>query len=239
MGDLIFCLNVYREEEMLQDCIDSIRLSNPDSKIVAVDGAYQSLVDETKKLIATQGTHGHQELINQFMPFIKAESDDATLEILERNKVDKIIKCELDSEGYSKPWVHEFVKRSKYFVGKPGDYYFVLDGDERVRGKIDFSALVETSYNIMLTRDDGTPEYRVMRLHKHVDGMEYRGAHHALYVNEELYYRDKCKTYEGARIDHLQTQRLKRDPIRCYVKGAYYRYLSNVEESAFRSQHHI
>jgi hypothetical protein len=237
---LWFALNVWREELMLPGALDSIRRFFPDAKIVAVDGVYKSVVEEVRKLQAAHIIKNEHVLVEQLEPFTEADSKDRTYEILDQYKVDVIIKPETDSGGGQKPWENECIKRSKYFVGTDGDYYFVLDADERVVGSFDYKILTHNAYNIMLKRtEDTTVPYRVMRIHKHVDGMRYYGAHHALWIGETLYTKKMCETVQGVLIEHHQDYRVKKEPIRNMVKGAYYRVLTSEVEGAFRSQHSL
>jgi hypothetical protein len=236
MKDLWFAINCYRESLMLPGCIESIRRYAPGAKIIAVDGAYQSLISEVEKEVAVCITQRHFEVAENLKPFLNPESDDGTLEILNDFKVDKVIRCDQGSGGKPLPWINEYTKRSKYFVGSKGDYYFVIDADERLVGSIEME-LVSDAYNVVLKRDDNTPGYKILRIFKHQDGMQYRGAHHALWVGEMLYRKEMCKTIQGCILEHHQTYRVRREPLRNVVKGLYYRALVAREEGAFRAQH--
>lgn len=237
MANLWFACNVWNEEMMLPGCLESIRKYNPEAKIVAVDGAYKSLVDEVKKLIAQHYEKRYDEVARQFEPYTEAQSTDRTLEILKEFKADIVIECEKGSDGKALPWEKEYVKRSRYFVGSPGDYYFVIDADERLQGRLEWEKLTENGYNVVLKRDDETVPYEVLRIFKHHDGIRYYGAHHALWIGETLYKKETCQAVPGVLLNHLSVYRTTKDPIRNRVKGAYYGVLCNVEEGAFRAQH--
>ena len=250
MKNLIFCLNLYDEEDMLPACLQSIRKYYPDAKIVAVDGAYESFVKQTIAEINFKLTMGQNSVAKCLERFTVPVSTDRTLEILKDFGVETIIECKKSSEGNPLPWPSEVAKRSQYFVGKDGDYYFILDGDERVVGSIAQEKLTEDAYTIMLKRDDDTVPYKVLRIFKHQDGIHYEGAHHALWVGDRLHTKNgifnrmsdrigDIHNADGVLVEHCQTQRTKLDPIRNMAKGAYYRHLTSCEEAAFRAQYRL
>jgi hypothetical protein len=228
---LWICLNLWMEEFLLPDCLRSIRSNNPEAKIVAVDGVYQSLVNEVKKLQAWKIEHDEPLIAEQLEKFTCNASTDATLEILKEFDVDVIIPAG------DQPWQNECVKRSQYFVGKPGDYYFVIDADERLEGRLDWENLTDNGYNVWLQRDEKINPYEILRIFKHNDGMQYRGAHHAMWINNVLYKKENCKTAQGCRLLHRSVHRMTHDPIRHIAKGAYYQYLTGKEEAPFRHQY--
>jgi len=237
MPDLWACLNIYQEEQLLPECIESIRKYNPEAKIVAVDGAYQSWVDENKKLCGLEQSFGHYQVTDAMVRFTSPQSTDKTLEILRDFKVDVIIECEKDEHGNYKPWEHEYTKRSRYFVGKPGDYYLVIDGDERPEKRLDWEKLTAPCYNVILKRDEEHYRpYPIMRVHKHVDGMKYFGAHHVLWYGDVMWRKEMCEDLDYA-LFHRFTYRAVRDPLRHLAKTAYYRNLTSSEEGPFRRQH--
>ena len=238
-------LNVYSESRMLVGCIESIRKAAPHAKIVAVDGAYESWTKASRRLAAKALENGHESLAEAYLYYSSASSPDDTLQALRDLKIDKIIETE-------RPWAHEYSKRSQYFVGQEGDWYLVLDADERLVGKVDVSNLTDKAYNVVLYRDQDKHPYPVTRLFQHEEGMEYRGAHHALHAGGVLWRKEICKTPAGKNyfqlIDTPEAERIKdepfhifhlynergRDVIRNEVRGEYYRYLTQIEEREFR-----
>jgi glycosyltransferase involved in cell wall biosynthesis len=104
MGKLIACLSVFNEIKNLPACLEGLEAADI---ICIVDGAYKDF------------------------PHDKPWSTDGTLEYLrDLAKSDQrvhLITCE-------KPWPGETVKRSQYFIGEEGDWYFLIDADERVEG---------------------------------------------------------------------------------------------------------
>lgn len=239
MKNLFIALNIWNEEQLLPECLDSIRKFNPEAKIVAVDGAYQSFADESKKMAAAHLEWRHPDVADLLEKFTIAQSTDKTLQILKDYKVDHIIECERDERGLPKPWAHEYTKRSKYFIGNEGDYYLVVDGDERLTKRLEWEKLTAESYNVIIQRDDpGSIPYPVMRIHRHFDGMHYNGTHHALFIGEQLWRKEMCEDLDFT-LSHRIEYRAIRDPLRHLAKGAYYRWLTNVEESAFRATHRL
>lgn len=251
MGSLYVCLNVYREARLLPGCLESIRTAAPHAKIVAVDGAYENFVRAAKRCSAMEIENGHHAMAELFLKYTAPKSDDGTLEIL-RAAGAHVIETEM-------PWEHEYLKRSQYFVGKTGDWYLVMDADERLMGKVpeDLSHLQDEVYNLMLSGDDADVPYHVLRFQKHIDGMCYQGAHHALHTNGKLWKKDSLKTVGGltandiARLvymeklshepfwlHHLRIGRGK-DLIRAHIRASYYRHLTGVEEGEFRALHSL
>lgn len=249
MPNLVFCLNVYAEHQLLPDCIQSIRSNTPaGTKIVGVDGAYRVFVEQAKIEAAEAIKARNGILADSFLRFTSPASNDGTLEIL-RAQADIIVECHKNAEGNPIPWENEYVKRSQYFKGSPGDVYIVLDADERIitskQITID-NVLAELGQSdhgcIMLKRDDGIPSYPIMRIHKHFDGMRYEGAHHALWVNDQLIKKDDLVDsgiiVKGFSLHHRWTERAESDRVRHITKGRYYNKLMD-SEGSFRTKHKI
>lgn len=246
---VLWCaLNVYCESKMLQGCIDSIRTAAPQAKIVAVDGCYETWARAARRLAAKEIENGHDAVGEALLYYASPASPDDTLEILRKNSVDRIIETD-------RPWSHEYDKRSQYFVGGEGDWYLVLDADERLQGKVSVSDLSDPAYNIVLYRDQDRHPYAVTRLFQHESGMSYRGAHHALHARGTIWRKEICRTVGGKNyfelngtpehqrligepfhIFHLYEDR-GRDVMRNAVRGEYYRHLTSQEEGEFRAVH--
>lgn len=249
---LFACVNAYREERLLADCLASIRTYAPAAEIVVVDGAYESWTKAARRLAASELEAGHEELYQLIMEFAKPDSQDNTLKICEEFGVEHVIRTD-------KPWPHEYTKRSQYFIGEPGDWYLVIDGDERLTGpgRVDWPLLnglkAPWVYNVIIERDDDSVPYPMLRLQRHhSEGMVYLGAHHALHTGSKLWKKEELSTVgeisfdsfctlsgeERLRLEpfwirHLYMERAK-DHIRNMVRGAYYRHLTGVEEQEFR-----
>jgi len=223
---------------MLPECLESIKKNNPEARVVAVDGAYKSFIEENKKQIALCIERGEKTIADQLMRFTVVRSPDKTVEILKSAGAEVIEPTEFDeSTGDFKPWDHEYIKRNKYLVGKDGDYYFVIDADERLVNRIEMDSLQKDAYNVMIERDDNTVPYPILRIFKHSPGIHYAGAHHAIFINDILQRAKNVDNLPGAKLAHAHVIRIKRDPMRALAKGAYYRHLTGQEEAAFRTQY--
>lgn len=248
MADIWICINAYQEHHLLPDCIKSARNCFPDCKIVVVDGSYDVFVKGAKIEAAEAISARNGILADSYLRFTSAASNDGTLEICREQKVDALIEVEKDSDGCPKPWENEYIKRSKYFVGKPGDLYFVLDADERIITGHPLTQIdIEKEMNgfdhgcVKLQRDDQVRPYPILRIHKHFDGMKYEGAHHALWVNGELIKRDDYEEkacIQSIYLDHRWAERAESDRVRHMTKGSYYRKLLE-SEGQFRTKHKI
>lgn len=235
MADFWVAINCYQEADLLPEAIQSVRASIPDARFVAVDGPYVAFVQQSKLLAAESYSNGRLAQGDALSRFTTPRSDDGTLEILARAGATII--------GADQPWPDEPTKRSQYFIGKPGDWYLVLDADERISGKLPSPEVLDRSKDwcIELLRDDQKNTYPVLRFHAHEDGMKYMGAHHALWRGDKLVKRDEISpdyTLPGCHIIHRWCHRAQIDPSRQFVKGAYYRQLAQTE-SVFRQTHGI
>ncbi len=263
---LYACLNVYQEEALLPDCLRSIRTVLPQAKIVLIDGAYASWVRHVRIEAAVELSLGNTGIGNDMLArFVSAESTDRTIEIAKSFDVEHIVmpktQCmcggkKFDYGYYEKgaylPWPTEWEKRNRFFeFGKNGDYYFIVDGDERLRGTL--PELKEDHYNVMLQRDDEMGAYPVQRVFKHQPGIKMEGAHMAVWVDSpegprllrRLDRKDKqgnvieksgAHLLQGITIDHLFNERGSTDQVRHMAKGAYYRHGLSKEEEGFRQK---
>lgn len=241
------CLNVYQEARMLRDCILSIRAAAPQAKIVAVDGAYENWIKAARRLAAKELENGHDAVAEALLRYSTFNSTDETMDILHEQKVDVIVPAD--------KWAHEYEKRTRYLIGEPGDWYIVVDADERLQGKVDVSKLEDPAYNIVLYRDQDQHPYPITRMFRHEEGIAYRGAHHAIHTKGILWKKEICRTVGGKTFDEIQglpvMEKLKgepfylmhlyeargQDPIRNFVRGEYYRVLTGQEEKEFREVH--
>ncbi len=279
MSQLYACLNVYQEETLLPDCLRSIRTVLPQAKIILIDGAYASWVRHVRIEAAVEISQGNQGIGDDMLArFTSSESTDRTIEIAKEFKVEHIVmpqtQCmcggkKFDYGYYQKgaylPWPSEWEKRGKFFeFGRDGDYYFIVDADERLHGTL--PKLTEEHYNVMLQRDDDFAPYPVHRIYRHQPGIRMDGAHMAVWVNklvkdpatgiekvtpvllrkEPLLDKDHktvlepgAPTISGVTLEHKFNERGTRDQIRHMAKGAYYRNGLSKEEEAFRAKHKI
>jgi len=134
--------------------------------------------------------------------------------------------------------VDECSKRTAYLVANPGDWYFVLDGDELVTDVAKLRLFLKDTdadvVRISLNRWDGL-SYMVPRVFRHRNGLRY-GSHHSYIVdadgfcylshNEELDHPyGKVVDYPDCRIEHRHHLR---DEARKLAKGEYHRKLQEM-----------
>lgn len=157
-------------------------------------------------------------------PFDKPYSTDTTLAIA-AEFADEVINT-------TAPWQSEIVKRNEYLVGKPGDYYLIVDADEEIVGEL--PELKHDDYRVDLKRTDPVMSYSIFRLFKHRKGIRYNGTHHALFVGEKLLNKRDLPVVKGLHLIH----HIDRSQERTEAKGVYYRHLKG-EEAAFRAEHKL
>jgi len=265
MGKLYACLNVYQEEHLLPDCLRSVRENLPEAEIILIDGAYESWILQVKVQAAMEYAEGHVELAESMLRFVSPISTDATIQIAKDFKVEHIVMPQTQcmcggkktptgyyEKGAYLPWPSEWQKRARFFdFGRNGDYYFIVDADERLRGKP--APLVADHYAVVLKRDDDISPYPVHRVFKHRPGIKMEGAHMAVWANElvqdpatkadvikpVLMRKDEAPILQGCHFDHLFVGRYKADQVRTQAKGAYYRRGLSKEEEKFRAEHDI
>lgn len=240
------CLNVYCEEALLEDCIKSVRDVLPTAEIVLIDGAYQSWISQVKVQAAHELENGRYQIGQSMLRFTTPESNDTTLEIAERMKVEHIVmppKNETDKPiqdkagtwepGSYMPWPSEWQKRSKFLTfGEDGDYFVIVDADERIRGKC--PELTEDHYAVMLKRDDNIAPYIVHRVFKKRPDLKMEGAHMAFWHGSKLLRKESAPVLGGVTLEHRWNHRADNDRVRHMAKGAYYRGGLMPEEQKFR-----
>lgn len=142
---------------MLPGCLES--LQGQVDRIVVVDGAYA-----------------------QF-PYEEPVSTDATREIALCYGAEWI-DCPDDEEGYPRAWRTQVEKRNAYLVGEEGDWYLIIDADNRLIGTLpepmDGMVYVFRSSNRM-----GQPVW-ALRLLQHQGRMRYEGSHNGLWSDGQL-----------------------------------------------------
>ena len=152
-------------------------------------------------------------------PHINCSSTDGTLDVAS-GLADHVITC-------STPWSSIEKKRSRYFVGKDGDEYLVVDSDEELVGAVPVDIeFVDARCKIHC--DDGR-DYSVFRYHKHFGKMLYFGHHNALWRDGEYVY-PGGNTIEGCRLNH-RNQSISEE--RMLAKQQFRRRLQD-KEAAFR-----
>lgn len=201
---LIGVLIAYQEETLLPGCLASI--VDVVDRIIVVDGAYQQFP--------------HPEGVPQ--------STDATREIA---------RC-YGAEWIDCPdggWPDQMTKRSAYLVGEDGDWYLHLDADERLKGELPLLEALTPgqTYGLRVMWASGYFVPWAARLFQHRGRMEYRGAHCALFSNDELITNWRsCEHLEGAWLLHLTDMR---EPERQRAKQKYYVW-QRKNEREFRTE---
>lgn len=152
---VIGCVAAYSEAERIGEALASLRPLV--DQIVVVDGARKSY---------------------PLQPGQSAASEDGTLRIA-RSYGATII------ENGGAPWPHEIAQRSEYFIGSEGDWYLVLDADERIAGELPDLHSATDAYLVRITDDAGKSIWRG-RLFKHLGWMTYANTHYAIYRDGQL-----------------------------------------------------
>lgn len=174
---IIAVIIAFNEERMLPGCLES--LEGQVDRVVVVDGAYARFP--------------HQ------VPW----STDATREIVWCYGAEWVPCPRGDDDGQPRAWVDQVEKRTAYLVGQQGDWYFHIDADERLVGRLPtpedghhYAFQVHTR-NLRLT---WTP-----RLVQHRGWMRYEGAHNALWSDDRLVHMAEAVRVppEQARLQHL------------------------------------
>lgn len=191
---LIACLSAYNEERMIRGALESVR--DAAGRIVVVDGAYSGFP-------LSRDSHA---------------STDQTLEIAAEFGAE--IVGYYGGAGIEAPTQEE--KRNRYFVGGEGDWYLILDADERLRGQIDRGLLNRRgAYAYTLSVSD--PVFPLssawIRLVKHSPDLHYEGAHNALFREGKLLRADSTPCMRSAWIAHEP----RGDEERRVAAGEYYR----------------
>ena len=95
-------------------------------------------------------------------------------------------------------WATQVKARNAYFVGQPGDWYFILDADERAVGRLP-EDLPGDAYKIWRHTPGMAPD-RIMRLVKEDGTLRYCYTHYALYRRGQII--DRATLLDGIVIEH-------------------------------------
>ena len=171
-----------------------------------IEGAIASTYALADKIVVVDGAYKGFPLIND-----KPWSTDRT----------RHIAVEMGAEVIPTTgvWEDQTEKRNQYFIGGCGDWYLILDSDERIEGDIVLG--IEYGYRI---RVEGTPFLRLLR---HRSGLRYEGTHATLiddfgYIDPNL-----PPVQKECWIEHLKDQRSEDRKTR---KQAYYNYQYGIEQ---------
>jgi glycosyltransferase involved in cell wall biosynthesis len=116
-------------------------------------------------------------------------------------------------------WDTEAEKRSAYFVGNEGDWYFMLDADERLMTPLP-DELPGSAYSVRVWWSDGGGCQWRPRLFRHTGKMEYRQLHDGLFSDGVLVSNPRTvPKIQSVWLLHVQN---KRTAARRAQKKAYY-----------------
>jgi len=193
--------------------------------IIACINAYQderfiknaiiSVLDKVDRIIVVDGVYEGFELYN-FKPY----STDRTVIIAEN------LGCEIIETRWG--WKDQVEKRNAYLVGGDGDWYFMIDADERLHGELKPGE--EDSYRIQCQfRKSLIP---LLRLFKHQEGIKYIGGHNIISVNDKIILENESPVLKDCWIEHFTDLRGEDRQRR---KNQYYGYQYQIERE-FREE---
>jgi len=112
-------------------------------------------------------------------------------------------------------------KRNMYLIGRPGDYYVVLDGDEVWHGEI--GDLEARAYRVKHAGSGWIPP--TIRIFRH--GARYKKAHNQLYIGKERIDEPLSPLMKGVHIEHRKHLRTQ---VRKGMSLKYFLYQINEEK---------
>lgn len=183
-------------------------LRNQVDRIAVVDGRYASFPGESWK------------------------STDKTVEIA------RAFGAEVILPPNDEPWPDQPTKRSAYLVGKEGDWYFRIDADERLVGKLpDVATLnIKNVYALRITWPNTLLNSWVPCIFAHRGTMLYDKVHCALFSDGELVTTaTNVVRLESPHLIHLKDYR---SAERIQAKREYYRW-QRENERVYRRQWEI
>ena len=189
---IVACISFYNDLDFLPGCLETLDWVD---EIFLVDGAYADFPHE-----APWSTDGSVEWIKE-----RRKSDPRI----------RLIECE-------RPWESEAEKRSAYFIGKEGDWYLIIDSDERVVGLEPDFDLELRKYLERYPLDHAVVEVetkphivaleRYIRLVRHQPGLRYEATHFNIVADDKMvtvdsYYEGTISIYLGFKIVHILKDR--------------------------------
>jgi hypothetical protein len=171
-----------------------------------------SIVNKVDRIILVEGR------IATF-PGNEVKSTDRTIEIA----------CDYGCEVImqSKPYINEAAMRSQYLVGNPGDWYLMIDADEKCMTDLpnigDFPTGIN-AYAINVKMIGSPTQVFRPRLFRHIGDMEYREIHDALFSDGKLVSRPqdtpKLHSIWFAHY-HMQREKIRRQQKHDYYQTGY------------------
>lgn len=187
----------YQEASQICEALSSLRAAGC-ARLVLVDGAWGAFERYGETASSTDGT---QELARA----CGAEVIDAP----------------------AGGWLDEVTARNGYLVGSPGDWYLILDADERATGVLPSSLLAPEGAYQLWVRTPGEAPVRRIRLVLEDGSVRYQYTHWSLYRQDRLI--DQAGLLDAVVVEHVgrpgDTDRRRR-------KAAWYAQ-SNARERAF------
>lgn len=205
---LLAAISAYDERDLLPGCIDALGAAD---RIIVVDGAFADYPHD-----APVSTDGTLEWLGE------AARRDDRIEVISRPDA----------------WESEVAKRSAYLVGRPGDWYVVVDADERLYGGDELKTLLTASeadsWAIpFFDRPSDPSPLPAARVFRHANGIRYETADGRVVADGNVLvnadtaqavipYREGVP---GPRIIHLQhkrsaeRQRMREEYIRRVIEA--------------------
>ena len=126
----------------------------------------------------------------------------------------------------------EFIKRSSYWIGKPGDYVLILDSDEELVECPAFEQLKEmldhSSYKIPIAPPDGLDSWAHRLFQVRPNGHHW-GSHESVFFGH-----DQQRRIRGKRFDKIKVLNHPAAPARQEKKILYYKKGIHRDERRFR-----
>lgn len=130
----------------------------------------------------------------------------------------------------------EFLKRSSYFAGNPGDYVLILDTDETLECKepVKFlDTLRELAYLVPIRSERGSSVGRISRIFRVQPEIHHWGAHEVVFANGRKISHDLKKALNSIMIVHAHGHWDERRLLR---KRDYYTSGIRLDEQEFRTK---
>ena len=184
-----------------------------------IRGAIKNLREYADRVIVVDGAYADFPIIND-----SHKSTDQTLAVAREEGAEII-------EAGNNPWKDQQTKRNQYLIGNVGDWYLMLDADERFFGQLPIPRQNDDAFRIAVHMAYMTPPTYYIRFFRHQPGIHYWGAHNLLF-DGRLQLIDE-RTAPGAYkcwIDHFSWCRDKRRKQR---KAEYY-ISQTIKERPFR-----
>jgi len=187
-----------------------------------LDGCLHSIKSVADRTIVADGAYRH-------FPHSRARSTDNTADVAFRHGADFIAVAE--------SWPAEECKRNRYLRGNDGDYYLVIDTDERLIGEFPKAELLTSGLEVAAIQIDrpNVGSFPLQRIYRHQDGLHYKGTHYAMWAGNRLLPRNDISVMTGCALLHLTDER---DNERKENKGTYYRHLQ-IKEAKGRQAYGI